>query len=140
MNPPGLHADHLIFNYWNEKLISYYMFLFYLFGDFAISCEHLGIGIKIYGKWWIFYCSNLVTYRSFFLLFDLGFTLVTMRGDIPEIKPFQICISHWVNIFLTTIKILVRLDVLLFESFQTKNVLILFLNVLSNSLILNEGA
>ena len=36
----------------------------------------------------------------------------------------------------TTIKILVRLNVLFFESFYPKNILILFLNVLSNTLMI----
>ena len=36
----------------------------------------------------------------------------------------------------TTIKILVRLNVLSFESFCPKNILILFLNVLSNTLMI----
>ena len=42
MTPPGLHINHLISNYWREKLTSYFISVFVtLFTLSLYGCEHL---------------------------------------------------------------------------------------------------
>ena len=74
---------------------------------------------------------DLLVQKSRYLLnifFDLGFLLVIFWRDIWEIKPFQHKHFQLNTIFSEQLKkILVRLNILIFESFHTKNILILFL-------------
>ena len=42
MTLPGLHSNHLIFNYWNKEITSYVIFVFItLFALSLYGCEHL---------------------------------------------------------------------------------------------------
>ena len=42
MTPPGLHTNHLISNYWSEKLTSYFIIIFVtLFALSLYGCKHL---------------------------------------------------------------------------------------------------
>ena len=114
MTPPGLHTNHLISNYWSEKLICYFIFVFVIL--FALSpygCEHLtkagGMEMMDFGLQQSCYLLNI--------FLDLGFTLVILWKNIP--------VKFWPD------------PMLYFLSFYPKIFVILFLNILSNSLILN---
>ena len=42
MTPSGLHTNHLISNYWSEKLASYFKFVFVTLDALSLyRCEHL---------------------------------------------------------------------------------------------------
>lgn len=128
MTPPGLHTNHLISNYCSEKLISYLIFLFsFLYCVFAISWTFK----KSSKNENLIKMMDLLVQKSRYLLnifFDLGFLLVIFWRDIWEIKPFQHKHFQLNTIFSEQLKkILVRLNILIFESFHTKNILILFL-------------
>ena len=86
MTPPGLHTNHLISNYWSEKLICYFIFVFVIL--FALSlygCEHLTKAGEI--EMMDFWLQQSCYLLNIFL--DLGFALVILWKNIPETKPFQ---------------------------------------------------